>query len=83
MPEYKHTFDFFPKCKRQVNRGIPTGKKNNILKLLRVEKDRSKVLFWIQIGANDESVDLMCEKELRVDESAKKKAVKRKLNNTV
>ena len=63
MPKYKHTFNFFlPKCERRINRGIPRGKKNNILKLSRVEKDRFKVLFWNQIDANDESVDLMCER---------------------
>ena len=82
MPKYKHTFNLFPECKRQSKRGIPTGKKDNILKLSRGEKDRSKVLFWNQIEVYDESVDLMCENELRVDESAKKKGAKRKLNNT-
>ena len=57
---YKHTFDCFPGSKRKSNRGIPTTKKNNILNLLRVEENRSEVLFCHQIVINDESVDLMC-----------------------
>ena len=65
MSKYKHTYNCFPERKRQDNRGITFKKKEGILKLLRVEPDRSKVLFWHKIIVNDKSVDLMYENELK------------------